>query len=98
MAVWEGEWGKKGCERRCTGTDVVGLFDGGAAGRGQTGLPANFRQNTPEIHGSLVSPRGGGISCGRRPRRGRLRGSPARPASTAPSLPSACVFRGWCAG
>src|ERR1035441_5284136 len=30
MAVWQGEWGKKGCERKCTGTDVVGLFDGGA--------------------------------------------------------------------
>jgi hypothetical protein len=25
--------------------------------RGQTGLPANFRQKAPEIHGSLVSPR-----------------------------------------
>src|ERR1035437_4128416 len=25
--------------------------------RGQTGLPANFRQSQPEIHGSLVSPR-----------------------------------------
>ena len=25
--------------------------------RGQTGLPANFRQTAPEIHGSLVSPR-----------------------------------------
>src|ERR1019366_1380216 len=24
---------------------------------GQTGLPANFRQKAPEIHGSLVSPR-----------------------------------------
>ena len=24
--------------------------------RGQTGLPANFRQTAPEIHGSLVSP------------------------------------------
>ena len=24
--------------------------------RGQTGLPANFRQKAPEIHGSLVSP------------------------------------------
>src|ERR1039457_7254623 len=28
------------------------------ATRGQTGLPANFRQNAPEIRGSLVSPRG----------------------------------------
>src|ERR1019366_3151535 len=28
------------------------------ANRGQTGLPANFRQTAPEIHGSLVSPRG----------------------------------------
>src|ERR1035437_9261016 len=27
----------------------------------QTGLPANFRQSQPEIHGSLVSPR----RCGR---------------------------------
>src|ERR1035437_4405344 len=26
--------------------------------RGQTGLAANFRQNAPEIHASLVSPRG----------------------------------------
>jgi hypothetical protein len=25
--------------------------------RGQTGLPAHFRQTAPEIHGSLVSPR-----------------------------------------
>src|ERR1035441_4606332 len=25
--------------------------------RGQTGLPADFRQRAPEIHGSLVSPR-----------------------------------------
>src|ERR1017187_6252027 len=25
--------------------------------RGQTGLPASFRQKAPEIHGSLVSPR-----------------------------------------
>src|SRR5450756_1155881 len=29
--------------------------------RGQTGLAANFRQNAPEIHASLVSPR----RCGR---------------------------------
>src|ERR1035441_2099700 len=28
-----------------------------AEGRGQTGLPADFRQKAPEIHGSLVSPR-----------------------------------------
>src|ERR1039458_2838189 len=31
---------------------------GSAKDRGQTGLPANFRQTAPEIHGSLVSPRG----------------------------------------
>src|ERR1017187_100746 len=30
----------------------------GSETRGQTGLPANFRQKAPEIHGSLVSPRG----------------------------------------
>src|ERR1700690_567358 len=30
----------------------------GSGNRGQTGLPANFRQKAPEIHGSLVSPRG----------------------------------------
>jgi hypothetical protein len=29
----------------------------GPGNRGQTGLPANFRQKAPEIHGSLVSPR-----------------------------------------
>src|ERR1039458_2839096 len=29
----------------------------GSETRGQTGLPANFRQKAPEIHGSLVSPR-----------------------------------------
>src|ERR1039458_815539 len=29
----------------------------GAGNRGQTGLPADFRQKAPEIHGSLVSPR-----------------------------------------
>src|ERR1035438_5565309 len=29
----------------------------GSGKRGQTGLPADFRQKTPEIHGSLVSPR-----------------------------------------
>src|ERR1035441_11027878 len=29
----------------------------GPGNRGQTRLPANFRQNAPEIHGSLVSPR-----------------------------------------
>jgi hypothetical protein len=43
------------------------LATGGKAGRpecftargtrGQTGLPANFRQKAPEIHGSLVGPR-----------------------------------------
>src|ERR1017187_3116641 len=36
------------------------LRHGGGAGsedRGQTGLPANFRQKAPKIHGSLVSPR-----------------------------------------
>src|ERR1035441_1726853 len=30
----------------------------GRGDRGQTGLPAHFRQTAPEIHGSLVSPRG----------------------------------------
>src|ERR1017187_8287518 len=30
---------------------------GSAEDRGQTGLPAHFRQTAPEIHGSLVSPR-----------------------------------------
>src|ERR1035438_759686 len=42
---------------------IRGYCAGGAAGkrglegdRGQTGLPANFRQTAPEIHGSLVSP------------------------------------------
>src|ERR1039457_902645 len=29
----------------------------GSGNRGQTGLPAHFRQTAPEIHGSLVSPR-----------------------------------------
>src|ERR1035438_6131216 len=38
---------------------------GTAASRGQTGLPANFRQKAPEIHGSLVSPRRG--LCDRKP-------------------------------
>ena len=33
------------------------LKGGGSGTRGQTGLPANFRQKAPEIHGSLVSPR-----------------------------------------
>src|ERR1017187_2444830 len=37
MAVWQGEWGKKGCERECTGTDVVGLFDGGGRCPGRPG-------------------------------------------------------------
>jgi hypothetical protein len=30
--------------------------DRGQGDRKQTGLPANFRQTAPEIHGSLVSP------------------------------------------
>jgi hypothetical protein len=29
----------------------------GSGDRGQTGLPADFRQKAPKIHGSLVSPR-----------------------------------------
>src|ERR1022692_4242889 len=37
----------------------------GLRNRGQTGLPANFRQKAPEIHGSLVSPRGGCPTHGR---------------------------------
>ena len=48
--------------RETAGT--AGLPAGGQAeacptkeNRGQTGLPANFRQTAPEIHGSLVSPR-----------------------------------------
>src|SRR5271157_3830553 len=40
--------------------------DPGTGNRGQTGLPANFRQTAPEIHGSLVSPRGAGQSPGGR--------------------------------
>src|ERR1019366_1284631 len=36
------------------------LGDSRSADRGQTGLTANFRQTAPEIHVSLVSPRGGG--------------------------------------
>src|ERR1019366_5951282 len=32
--------------------------------RGQTGLPENFRQKAPEIHGSLVSPRAGHLRFG----------------------------------
>jgi hypothetical protein len=31
----------------------------GSETRGQTGLAANFRQTAPEIHASLVCPRGG---------------------------------------
>ena len=39
-------------------TDIPAHSCGEGAGtRGQTGQPANFRQETPEIHGSLVSPR-----------------------------------------
>src|ERR1035441_11022348 len=33
------------------------LGGAGSENRGQTGLPANFRQKAPEIHGSSVSPR-----------------------------------------
>src|ERR1019366_5074370 len=36
----------------------------GSRDRGQTGLPANFRQKAPEIHGSLVSPRAGVLQVG----------------------------------
>src|ERR1019366_1552963 len=39
--------------------EFAGLLDRRRAWgtRGQTGLPADFRQRAPEIHGSLVSPR-----------------------------------------
>src|ERR1022692_2268721 len=42
----------RGC--RCGG--LCWKCEGGGRDRGQTGLPANFRQKAPEIHGSLVSP------------------------------------------
>jgi len=49
--MWEGiPWGKPG-------TGSKNLQASGSVDRGQTGLPANFRQKAPEIHGSLVSPR-----------------------------------------
>src|ERR1019366_3497456 len=47
-------------------TETLGVITDGSTGvggrakrgpRGQTGLPANFRQKASEIHGSLVSPR-----------------------------------------
>src|ERR1039458_8609434 len=40
-----------------TGRLEHGYFSLRVRDRGQTGLPANFRQTAPEIHGSLVSPR-----------------------------------------
>src|ERR1035441_6766316 len=43
---------------RFPGLRWINPLSGGGT-RGQTGLPANFRQRAPEIHGSLVSPRAG---------------------------------------
>src|ERR1017187_6175787 len=40
---------------RTRGEEPIPAPDSGS--RGQTGLPADFRQKAPEIHGSLVSPR-----------------------------------------
>src|ERR1039457_2014608 len=59
--VWHGGWGG-------TGDRIDKPIQGrpGSGDRGQTGLPANFRQTTPEIHGSLVSPRRGRIRLRRR--------------------------------
>src|ERR1035438_9377172 len=48
----------------------------GSENRGQTGLPANFRQKAPEIHGSLVSPRG--AQCARGQFFMKFRGLPPR--------------------
>src|ERR1035437_3648333 len=55
-----GEWavtaGKRGQARRGHGRKTTA--GSGLRTRGQTGLAANFRQNAPEIHASLVSPGG----------------------------------------
>src|ERR1019366_4055233 len=55
-----GGWDRPACPkaRFLRRVDTAGLYRGLASGgiRGQTGLPVNFRQKAPEIHGSLVSP------------------------------------------
>ena len=49
---------KDGRPARHNRTGSKNLIEGSNSGiRGQTGLPANFRQTAPEIHGSPVSPR-----------------------------------------
>jgi SAM-dependent methyltransferase len=40
-----------------SGQSPEAAWQSGREDRGQTGLPADFRQTAPEIHGSLVSPR-----------------------------------------
>src|ERR1035438_9311657 len=57
--------------------------------RGQTGLPANFRQTTPEIHGSLVCP----LRVGIQPLRGVGNLNHSSATSSTPDVLVARIYR-----
>jgi hypothetical protein len=57
--------------------------------RGQTGLPAGFRQTAPEIHGSLVSPQPAII---RIPPQNQLTRKPGRQSAASSLLPGVAIL------